>query len=54
MAVLIDADMGNDNEVMCSECDAVFTVIYRRSATCYGIVYCPFCGDEIEDETTEK
>lgn len=52
MAILIDADMGDENEVMCSECDAVFTVIFRRSATCSGIVYCPFCGDEIVDETT--
>lgn len=54
MAVLINAERGDDNEVMCSVCSAVFTIIWRRSADVIGINYCPFCGDELEDEITQR
>ena len=50
------ADMGDDDEVKCSECDAVFTVIWRRSAeTFVGVQNCPFCGSEVmEIEAKEE
>ena len=42
------ANLGDDDEVKCSECDAVFTVIWRRSAeTWAGVQNCPFCGSEV-------
>lgn len=53
MAILIDVDMGEDNEVMCSECEVVFTVYWRRDGITHGLCFCPFCGDELEDETTD-
>ena len=48
MATLTNADLGDDTEVVCSECEAVFTVIFRRSAVVDRVEFCPFCGDEID------
>lgn len=37
-------------DVQCSECDAVFTVIWNRSPLItHGVEYCPFCGVEFND-----
>lgn len=51
MAILIDIDeeLQPDFDVMCSECHTVFAIFWPRSAG--GLAYCPFCGDEIEEET---
>ena len=53
MAVLIDVDNDSDADAMCSECSAVFALQYKRA---YGVElsYCPFCGEELEDELDEQ
>lgn len=42
-----DADLP---EVQCSECDVIFSVVWRRDGITTGIEFCPFCGSEIERE----
>lgn len=41
---------GTDDEVQCSECNAVFTIIYRNDGFSK-VEFCPFCGDEVEPLT---
>lgn len=42
---LLDSDLP---EVQCSECDVIFSVVWRRDGITTGIEFCPFCGSEIE------
>ncbi len=51
MAVLIDLEGDSDFSVMCSECSAVFELQYKRG---FELSYCPFCGDELEDELDDQ
>ena len=53
MAILVPADMGDDDEVQCSECDAVFMVVFRRNAVDTRVMFCPFCGDDIEEQNAQ-
>lgn len=47
MTRLVPADLGDDTEVQCTECEAVFTLIFRRTATVWRAEYCPFCGEVV-------
>lgn len=33
-------------EIVCPECDAIFSVVWSRSPLIDGVEYCPFCGYE--------
>ena len=35
-------------ELQCSECEVIFSVVFRRALDVEGIEFCPFCGSEIE------
>lgn len=52
MARLIDMGFegGDEGTVQCSECDVVFQVIWHRNGYTDGVEFCPFCGDEVDDE----
>lgn len=51
--ILAPAEFGDYDEVKCSECGAVFTIIWRRSVETYaGVQNCPFCGERTTDGVT--
>lgn len=33
----------------CSDCEVMFSVVWRNNGITTGIRYCPFCGAEVED-----
>jgi len=49
----IDLDMGvnPDFDVMCSSCEVIFHLIWEQQSGAAILSYCPFCGEELEDET---
>lgn len=56
MTYLVQYGADENNEVKCTECDAVFTIIWQRTYMIRRVEYCPFCGDEVvyeEDEESE-
>ena len=38
----------DEDEVQCEQCDAIYMVVFRRTAVVDRVEYCPFCGDEVE------
>ena len=50
MAILIDVEGDPDFESMCSACRAVFTLFWQRDEGATVLMFCPFCGEELEVE----
>jgi hypothetical protein len=50
MAVLIDVEYDPDFEVMCSNCTVKFILVWARQGGIAILSFCPFCGEELEDE----
>lgn len=48
MARLIPLEDTDPPEVQCDDCDVVMTIIWNRVAWTDRVLYCPFCGEEIE------
>ncbi len=44
MAELISV---NDDDVQCTSCDTVFTLVWQRNLIYDRVEFCPFCGDDI-------
>ncbi len=38
-------DVGDDGEIQCSECEAIFLVVWHNNGWITTVEYCPFCGD---------
>lgn len=38
-----------EEETECDQCNAIFTLYWRRSPLIDKVEYCPFCGDDIEE-----
>jgi hypothetical protein len=38
----------------CVQCDAIFKVTHNLEDSYYEVMFCPFCGAEIDDETEEE
>lgn len=38
----------------CVECSAVFKVNYDLDENYYNVLYCPFCGDEMDDDQKDE
>lgn len=38
------------NKYNCSNCEALFTVKHNLDEAYYEVIFCPFCGAEIEEE----
>ena len=36
--------------VVCESCDAEFAIKHTMENRLYKVVYCPFCGDDLDDE----
>ena len=53
MAILIDVDLDPDFNVMCSNCDVKFYLVWERKSGTAILSYCPFCGEELEDEISD-
>lgn len=46
---LISEGEGNElPEVQCSNCEVTFSVVFNRNPDYDRIEFCPFCGEEIE------
>ena len=43
----------NNPELTCDSCDANFHLYWQRSLIHTKVMYCPFCGDEVEEVEDE-
>ena len=48
-----ESDPGSNMDVSCSACHAQFVLQWRRS-TAEGMRFCPFCGEEFEEESDDQ
>ena len=39
--------------VVCESCEAEFKIRHTKDERLYNIKYCPFCGDDIEEENED-
>ena len=39
--------------IVCESCDAEFKISHHMNTTHYRIMYCPFCGGDIDDPELE-
>ena len=42
-----------NEEFECTSCDALFVVEHDMDEKYYRILHCPFCGEEIDNESYE-
>ena len=46
--------MGRKHHFECVECDAVFNIKYDLDDDYYNVLYCPFCGSEMDDDQRDE
>jgi hypothetical protein len=46
--------MGRKHHFECVECDAVFKIKYDLDDDYYNVLYCPFCGSEMDDDQRDE
>jgi len=51
MAVLMSLVPGLDFDVMCSNCEVKFYLIFERKGGVAILSYCPFCGEELREKS---
>lgn len=54
MAQLLTFGFAENNEVQCTECEAVFMLVWRRSWEHWQVEFCPFCGESVEHDDDEE
>jgi hypothetical protein len=46
--------MGRKQHFECVECDAVFKIKYDLDEDYYNVLYCPFCGAEMDEDQKDE
>ena len=40
--------------IVCLSCDAEFSIKHNMDKRLYNIVYCPFCGEELDNDMEDE
>ena len=46
--------MGRKQHFECVECDAVFKINFDLDEDYYNVMFCPFCGSEIDEDQRDE
>ena len=41
-------------EILCDGCEAVFRIAHNMDEWSYGVKYCPFCSENIEEDNEDE